>query len=129
MTAALNLKHRLMFFSCIGGLSTLVHLSLVYTFVTYGAIPALIANIFAYLIAFNVSFLGHRYLTFSQLPDEKKLSWPHFFMVSASGGLMNEGLYFLLLRYTSLNYMVALIFVIGLIAVYSFVLSRFWACR
>jgi putative flippase GtrA len=90
---------------------------------------ALVANIFGYLIAFNVSFFGHKYLTFSHLHNAKILSLPHFFLVVISGGILNETLYFLLLRYTHLNYMIALVLVLGSVAVYSFLMSRFWACR
>ena len=129
MTTSLRLKHRLIFFVGIGGTATLVHLSAVYNLVTFLYFPALIANILGYLIAFNVSFFGHKYLTFSHLHDAKILSLPHFFLVATSGGLINESLYFLILRYTHLNYLIALVLVLGTVAVYSFVISRFWACR
>lgn len=113
----------------IGGTSALVHLFLVFNLVNFLQIPPLVANIIAFFIAFNVSFLGHKYLTFSQMHNQTRLSLPHFFAVSSSAGLMNEMLYFLFLRYTSLNYMVALLMVLGLMAIYTFILSRFWACR
>ncbi|KTD05267.1 GtrA family protein [Fluoribacter gormanii] len=129
MTTKLKLRHRLIFFIGIGSSAALIHLFTVFNLVKYMHVQALVANIFAFLIAFNVSFLGHKYLTFSQLHDEKTLSLPHFFIVAASAGLINEMLYFLLLRYTSLNYLFALFLVLGCVSVYSFIISRFWACR
>lgn len=128
-TATLKLPHRLFYYGSIGGTSALVHLTIVFLLVTYLAMPALVANIFAFLTAFNISFFGHKYLTFSRLQDQKVLSLPHFFLVAASAGTLNELLYFLVLRFTPLNYMASLIMVLGLISIYSFLLSRYWACR
>jgi putative flippase GtrA len=129
MTTPLKLRHRLLYFIGTGSTAALVHLSTVFCLVTLVHIPALIANIFGFLVAFNVSFLGHKHLTFSQMQDKKILRLPHFFMVAASAGLLNETLYFLLLRYTHLHYLVALFLVLGLVSIYSFTMSRFWACR
>ncbi|MBL7478408.1 GtrA family protein [Legionella bononiensis] len=129
MTAVLKLSHRLIFYTGIGATSAIVHILIVLNLVTYVQLNPLLANVFAFLIAFNISFLGHKYLTFSRLQDQKELSLPHFFLVAASAGILNESLYFLLLRFTQLNYLIALILVLGLVAVYSYLLSRFWACR
>lgn len=129
MTAMYKLSHRLLYFIAIGATSACVHLLVVLNLVTYMNVRPLIANIFAFLIAFNVSYIGHKYLTFSKLQDEKQLSLPHFFMVASSAGVLNEYIYYLLLKYSHLNYMIALIMVLGLVSVYSYFLSRFWACR
>lgn len=118
-----------LFFSGIGGSAALTHLLIVLNLVSHFAIEPLLANVIAFFIAFNVSYFGHKYLTFSQLDNQKQLSLPHFFLVAASAGLLNEVLYFILLKYTSIHYLGALIMVLGLVAVYSFLLSRFWACR
>lgn len=129
MTTSLSLWHRLIYFIGIGGTAALVHLFAVFNLVNFLYVPALVANILAFLIAFNVSFLGHKYLTFSNMHDEKKLRLPHFFLVASSAGLINELLYFLLLQYTTLNYLFALILVLGFVSVYNFTISRLWACR
>jgi len=129
MTTAPKLKQRLFYYASIGGTAAMMHLFIVFNLVHYTHMPALIANIFGFSVAFNISFLGHKYLTFSQLQDKKLLSLPHYFLVATSAGIINESLYFLILRFTSLNYIVALILVLGLVAIYSFLLARFWACR
>ena len=129
MTIALKLSHRLIYFVLIGASAASVHVLTVLNLVTYLQFQPLVANILAFLLAFNVSFLGHRYLTFANLHDEKQLSLPHFFLVAASAGVINEILYFVLLDYTTLNYLIALILVLVLVSVYSFIISRFWACR
>ena len=129
MTNPLKLTQRLSYFTVIGASAASVHLLSVLSLVTYLQIPPLVANMLAFLLAFNVSFLGHRRFTFAKLHDLKRLRLPHFFLVAASAGLINESLYYLLLQYTMLNYLFALVLVIGLMSIYSFVLSRFWACR
>lgn len=120
---------QLFFFSSIGASAALTHILVVMYLVSNVHAEPLIANIIAFFIAFNISYLGHKYLTFSRLHDQKQLSLPHFFLVASSAGVINELLYFLLLHYTKINYLSALILVLGLVAVYSFLLSRFWACR
>lgn len=128
-SASARLSQRLVFFTGIGGFAALVHILVVMNLVTYVNLHPLIANVFAFLIAFNVSYLGHKYLTFANIGEQKQLSLPHFFLVASSAGLINEGLYYLLLSYTQINYLIALILVLGLVAVYSYILSHFWACR
>ncbi|KGP63341.1 membrane protein [Legionella norrlandica] len=128
-TATLKLPHRLIYFIGIGAGAAFVHLLVVFNLVHFLNIQPIVSNVIAFLVAFNISYFGHRYLTFSQLQDEKQLSLPHFFLVASSAGLLNEALYYLLLHYTALNYLISLIFVLGLVAVYNYILSRFWACR
>lgn len=124
-----KLNQRLVYFAAIGASASFVHIGTVLSLVTYLQVSPLIANIVAFFLAFNVSFLGHKYLTFSNLHEEKELSLPHFFLVASSAGILNELLYFLLLEYTILNYLIALTLVLGAVSIYSYLLSRFWACR
>lgn len=128
-TATFKLSQRLIYFISIGGTAAITHLLVVYYLVNNQLFYPLIANIIAFLIAFNISFIGHKYLTFSQLHDEKQLKLPHFFLVATSAGLLNEFLYYLLLKLTELNYLFSLILVLGMVSIYTYVVSRFWACR
>lgn len=124
-----KLSRELAFFSSIGAVAAAAHILIVLNLVTHFSMEPLIANVLAFLVAFNLSYLGHKHLTFSQVQEQKQLSLPHFFLVASSAGIINELLYFLILNYTSINYLIALILVLGLVAIYSFVLSKFWACR
>lgn len=128
-TTLFSLKHRLIYYAVIGGTAALVHLSIVFLLVNYANFHALFANIFAFLTAFNVSYFGHKHLTFSKLEDQKTLRLPHFFTVAISACAINEALYFLVLHFTHLNYMLALLLVLTCVSIYSFILSRYWACR
>ncbi|MDP3268710.1 MAG: GtrA family protein [Legionella sp.] len=129
MIASSKLNYQMFYFFIIGIFAASLHLGIVFILTDFMDIRPLIGNVFAFFIAFNFSYLGHKYLTFSKLPNEKKLSLPHFFMVSGSAGLLNEVLYFIFLRFIAINYLLALFCVLGLVAIYTFILSRCWACR
>lgn len=79
MTSALKLSHRLIYFTGVGVCAAIVHLLIVFNLVNFLNLQPLLTNVIAFLIAFNVSYLGHKYFTFNQLQDEKQLSLPHFF--------------------------------------------------
>lgn len=125
MITAFKINRSVAYFLLIGAGAALTHLSVV----AYLNLDPLLSNIIAFLVAFNVSFLGHKYLTFAAIPNQKQLRLPYFFLVAVSALLLNEFLYFLFLRYTSLHYLIALILVLIMVAVYTFILSKFWACR
>jgi len=122
-------QQELVFFSSIGIAAALTHVFIVLYLVDYFQLQPLGANIVAFFIAFNISYLGHKHLTFAHTKNNKQLSLPHFFLVASSAGVLNESCYFLLLTYTNINYLLALVIVLGFVAGYSFLLSRFWACR
>ncbi|KTD74707.1 GtrA family protein [Legionella waltersii] len=128
-TASLKLSHRLFYYIIIGTSAAAVNILIVGLLVHFISISPLLANVLGFLIAFNVSYLGHKRYTFSNLDDQKELKLMHFFIVAASAGLLNEALYYLFLEYTSIHYLVSLTLVLVLVAVYNFVVSRFWACR
>ncbi|MCY1559138.1 GtrA-like protein [compost metagenome] len=105
----------------------LVHFSLVgWVLVPIGLSP-LLANLLGFLMAFKVSYWGHRLKTFGarHVPHLKAL--PRFFLVASLGFVLNETLYFLLLRYTQLDYRDALLLVLAAVAGLTFLLGRFWA--
>lgn len=129
MQISMSINRRLIYFSLVGGVSTLVHLVVVLGIVRYLYQPPLIANAVGFPIAFMVSFWGHKYLTFSHMHSGKQLRLGHFFIIAATTGIMNEALYSLFLRYTSLNYLLALSIVIGLMALVTYISSHQWACR
>ncbi|MCC5792644.1 MAG: GtrA family protein [Legionellaceae bacterium] len=120
---------RLFYFALTGGLAALVHISVVYWLVSRQGWLPLSANLCAFLFAFQLSFLGHRYFTFHNLPEQKRLRFPHYFLIAVSACLLNELAYYLLLHFTSLSYLTALIMVLLGVAVYTFSASRYWACR
>lgn len=89
----------------------------------------LLANVFAFLVAFQVSYWGHRSWTFNARTLRHSQTLPRFLVVSCSSFLINEFLYFLLLEFTVLDYRTALLIVLAIVAMSTFLLSRKWAFR
>ncbi len=102
---------------------------MVYLLVSFLFIPAIIANIFAFLSAYPVSYYGHNFFTFSEHKHQVKDSIKKFFLVALLGFCLNEGGYFILLTYTKLHYLEALIIILLLVPISTFVLAKFWAFK
>lgn len=122
-------KKQLLPFAAVGILSTVIHIALVSVIVNLVLFKPLMANIIAYSLTVNISYLGHKYITFAGLDANKSLRLPHFLLISVTAFMLNEFLYFLFLHYTPINYFFSLIIVIGLVAIFTFFASKWWACR
>ena len=119
---------QLLHFGGVGGLAAATHYLVVLLLVGVGLHP-LLANVFAFLTAFQVSYFGHRHLTFADsaagLAHSQTL--PRFFLVAVSSFLLNEVMFAALLKYTALPYQLSLGIVLVLVAGLTFVLSRVFA--
>lgn len=131
-------------FGVVGIAAMAVHWLVVMVLVPLGLLP-LIANVIAFAVAFNVSYLGHRHWTFAAATDTNTIraandatdnptqghanTLQRFFAVSLTSFALNEFLYYLLLRFTALDYRSALAIVLIAVAALTFVLSRYWAFR
>jgi len=105
----------------------LVHLGSVALVLVPLGLPPLLANIVGFLLAFQVSHLGHHRFTFSAADAPGARSRRRFFLVALSSFLVNEALYALLLHFTELDYRVALAIVLVAVAALTFVSARQWA--
>lgn len=92
-------------------------------------LPPLVANVLGWLVAFVVSFSGHYRLTFRHQRKSLVVACRRFFVVSATGFLINELSYAWLLQVTAIPYDLLLGAILVAIAVLTFVVSRFWAFR
>lgn len=113
-------------FTVVGLCAMTVHFLLVVGLV-YLTVAPLLANVAAFLIAFQVSFWGHLGWSFSDLCATRNMAMRRFFLVAVGGFALNEVLYAALLRWTPLPYQVALFLVLGTVALGTFVISRCWA--
>lgn len=114
-------------FGIVGVAAMATHWGVVALLVPFGMTP-LLANVIGFCIAFNVSFLGHHHWTFASA-DQQKETFKRFVSVAVLGFVCNEILYALLLRFTSLDFRVALLIVLIAVAGMTYLLSRFWAFR
>ncbi|OCX15302.1 GtrA family protein [Ectopseudomonas hydrolytica] len=121
------MSRELFWFGVVGGSAMFVHFSLVSWLLVPAGLSPLVANILGFLLAFKLSYWGHRLKTFNahHVPHVKAL--PRFFLVASLSFALNETLYFLLLRYSQLDYREALLLVLFVVAAVTFLLGRFWA--
>jgi len=122
-----NLFKQLFWFVLVGTTSALVHWTVVVLLVSQMNLAPLTANLFGWLVAFVFSFSGHFLLTFKQ---HNALLWSavrRFFLISATGFLINETAYAILLKTTDFNYQWLLAVVLVGVAFLTFLISKFWA--
>lgn len=116
-------------FGITGVMATVVHFSVVVSFVELEHLPPLTANLFGFLCGFVVSFTGHRFWTFSETSRTVRDSLPRFFFVATINFLGNQTLYYIALNKWHLHYIPALVFVLGFMAMITYLFSRWWAFR
>lgn len=121
------MKRQILKFGVIGSLAAAVHMGVVALLVNFSLHP-LFANIFGFMVAFNVSYLGHRFWTFG---NNSRLSHAasavRFWGIAVTSFAINEGLFFLFLSFTPLPYLLALFLVLLMVTPITFLLSRSWA--
>ncbi len=118
----------LAWFGLIGASAAAVHMGMVWWLVEQFQMPALLANVLGFLLAFCVSFVGHHKLSFAAQQAQVRQALPRFAAVALLGFVSNEALYALLLR-AGLEYRLALFLVLVAVAGMTWLLSRFWAFR
>jgi len=114
-------------FIAVGVSALLTHWLLVFLLVPLTGLDPLVANVIAFLIAFNVSYFGHRHLTFRASERSHRQTLPRFAAVALGSFLLNEGLYWVLLNFTPLRYDLAMFLVLGTVAGLTYLLGKFWA--
>ena len=122
--------HSGFWFVLVGASAALTHMT-VFAFVVFLA-PTLwpeIANVAGFLVAFLVSFVGHRLLSFQDAGTGLMQSFLRFAATAVAGFVTNEAVFIVLFRVLGLSTWLALICGIVLSALQTFVLSRFWAFK
>lgn len=120
---------QLLQFVLVGGTAAATHLAVVGLLVVLLGMPPLAANVLAFLVAFVVSYNGHALFTFSAA---RARGWPvvaRFFAVACLSFVANELLYYIALNWLHWHYFWSLAAVLVLVAVGTFVMSKFWAFK
>jgi putative flippase GtrA len=113
-------------FTAVGTASTLVQIGIVATGVPLGLSP-LAANALGFFVAFVVGFAGHARWSFPiGRPSIRPALW-RFAILSLSSFALNEVCYAGALRWTTLDYRVALFTVLVLLAGVQLLASKHWA--
>jgi putative flippase GtrA len=122
--------HSGFWFVLVGASAALTHMA-VFALVLI-LVPTLwpeIANVAGFLVAFLVSFVGHRRLSFQDAGTGLVQSFLRFAATAVAGFMTNEGVFIVLFRVLAFPAWAALMCGIVLATVQTFVLSRFWAFK
>lgn len=112
-------------FAAVGVLAAAVHFSVVVILVQTFAYAPLVANVIAFMIAFQVSYWGHRGWTFYGTEVEHKEAYTKLIVLQVSMFCLNEGMYYALLS-MGVQYQLALFIVLAILPIVTFFTSKFW---
>ena len=116
-------------FTIVGAIAALVHY--ISALILEGCLmlsPGL-ANFLAFLLAFPVSYFGHRALSFANSNNTHGYAFPRFLLVACSGFAGNQIMLLALLRFSAIPFWLALAIVMVIVALATYLLSRYWAFR
>lgn len=117
---------QLMRFGVVGLSAALVHFSIVVALVEWQNLQPMLANVVAFCVAFQVSYWGHRYWTFSNTQQRHTVAFPRLLLVSGATFLANESLFYIFMTQFHLPYIPALIFVLSVLPLAVFTMNKFW---
>jgi putative flippase GtrA len=120
-------NHRFVRFSAIGGVATLLHISIAFLTTYMFNTPVILANTLGFLIAFVLSFTGHYRWTFSLKGQVTQAMW-RFLCVALLAFSANLILMHLIHLYSPATVMGLRVLVsIGIMPFVSYTLGRLWA--
>src|ERR1700690_2903459 len=125
----MKLIRQLGFFGIVGCCAAVVQLCVVILLVEFTHMHPLVANIIGFLLAFNVSYFGHRSLTFAGTTVNHKVAVTRLFGLGVANFIANEGLFYIFLTVFKLYYPIALILVLAILPALTFVISKLWVFR
>lgn len=130
----MDLMNKLLFlqlcrFGIIGVAAAIVHFSVVVSLVELYSLNPLIANFFAFLVSFQVSYAGHRYWTFRGTQAQHRVALPKLLLLQSGGFVANEGLFYFFMQYMHLPYTAALILVLAILPLITFTFTKLWIFR
>jgi putative flippase GtrA len=122
-------RHSISWFAVIGAVAATVHYVVAVSLEFTQVLSAIHANTAGFLLAFPVSYFGHRQLSFSGQNSSHWHAFPRFFIVALVGFLANQLLVINAIYFTSVPFWLVLGIVMVMVAVSTYFLSRFWAFK
>ncbi len=118
-------------FGLVGGAATFVHVAVFLALVELLHADPLLANAGAFLVAFAVSFTGHFWWTFHPGAGLRPRPWGsalrRFVGVACTGFALNTAAVFLVTDVLRINYAYAVAFMLTVVPLCLFLMSRLWA--
>lgn len=126
-----NLWHELFVaarFSCVGAVATAVHITVVWALLILCSITPILANSYAFLIAFGVSFLGNYIWTFRS-PGSPHRVIVRFFLIAVTAFATNTLILAFLVNKGWFSPFFSAALSASIVPVISFAVSRFWCFK
>lgn len=116
-------------FAIVGGAATATHAMVALVLLEARLLPALLANLGGFLVAFAVSFVGHHYWSFASArhPGAATRRMRRFFILAVSGFALNSGVLASWIGFTSWPENIGLLISIAVVPVLTFLGARLWA--
>lgn len=119
---------RILPFGFVGALAGAVHYCAALAIVAEFGLSPQIGNVGGYIIALFVSYYGQSRWTF-QHAERRLANFLRFICTSLAGFALNFLLYAALLRWTAIDYRIALLLVIGSVAALTYALLKIWVFK
>lgn len=116
-------------FTIVGAAAALVHYVSALILEGWLALSPGLANFLAFLLAFPVSYFGHRALSFANNGNTHGYALPRFLLVACTGFACNQIILLTLLRISNMPFWLVLAIVMIIVALATYLLSRYWAFR
>lgn len=113
-------------FGVVGTCAAFVHMLVLFLVVHFDRINPLLANVVAFLVAFNVSYFGHRFITFRKKTLNLPKSMTKCFGVAVGGFVLNESLFYLFYQIFALPYLLAIFIVLLIVPMFTFLFSKYF---
>ena len=120
--------HQLFRFGMVGLTAATIHFSSVVLFVQTVGLNPLVANLFGFMVAFQMSYWGNRLWTFSCSDVLHREALPKLIIVQLISFGANETLFYIFLR-MHLPYQLALLIVLSVLPIFTFVSSKLWVFK
>ena len=115
-------------FGVVGVVAAAIHFTIVVCLVQLLLLPPLVANIFGFFVSFQVSYWGHRRWTFQGTEISHSTALPKLLLVQIINFCANESLFYIFLS-MHLPYQLALLIVLTILPIFTFVSGKFWVFR
>jgi putative flippase GtrA len=128
-----KLFHQFLKFGVVGALATATHVSLYVLLVEWPELDPLTSNFLAFCVALLVTFLGNYHWTFAEEVRSGKLkrlrSFLKLSLAALTGLALNSAIVVLIVDILRLEYLLAIPFMVTLVPVVTFLITRLWAFR
>lgn len=112
-------------FGVVGTLAALVHFCSVVLLVQYFGFMPLTANILGFAMGVQVSYWGHRTWTFRGTSVAHHAAYPKLVLLQTANFTVNESLFYFFLS-LHIPYPVALLLVLTILPMFTFMASKMW---